>query len=576
MLKYLMHKFALTKQGAKDFIKTLLMNVLSNIALMIPVWLLYILVDDLLGEGIPTDHYYLFIFGSLGIIVALGLIYYIQYHCSFFLTYKESGKRRIALAERLRKLPLSFFSHKDLTDMTHVIMNDATAIEQSFSHFMPNFYGSMISTVIVMIPIFIADWRMGLASLWVVPVSILIVFASRKAQNYFNRKKDKADLELQNNVQECIETIKDLKATNSEKEYMKKIKTNVRLVEKFHIHSELGVALFVVTAQMILKFGIATTALVGSILLIGGSLNMMIFFMFLLLVSRFYEHMATALQNLAAINSTFLNIERMNEFYNCPIQTGKDSFIPKNYDITFEDVKFGYDKDENVINGVSFTAKQGEVTALVGPSGCGKSTISKLCSRFWDVDDGAIKLGGEVIKNIDPECLLKNYSIVFQDVNLFNNTIMENIRIGRKDATNEEVIEAAKKANCDEFVSKLPDGYNTYIGENGAELSGGERQRISIARALLKDAPIVLLDEATASLDAENETIVQEAISNATRGKTVIVIAHRMRTIENADKVIVLNEGKVVEEGNPQELIKKNGQFSKMVSLQKESANFNI
>ena len=576
MLKYLMHKFALTEQGAKDFIKTLLMNVLSNIALMIPVWLLYILVDDLLGEGIPASHYYLFIFGSLGIIVALGLIYYIQYHCSFFLTYKESGKRRIALAERLRKLPLSFFSHKDLTDMTHVIMNDATAIEQSFSHFMPNFYGSMLSTIIVMIPIFIADWRMGLASLWVVPISILIVFASRKAQNYFNRKKDKADLELQNNVQECIETIKDLKATNSEKEYMKKIKKNVRLVEKFHIQSELGVALFVVTAQMILKFGIATTALVGSILLIDGSLDMMIFFMFLLLVSRFYEPMATALQNLAAINSTFLNIERMNEFYNCPIQTGKDDFKPNNYDITFEDVKFGYDKDESVINGVSFTAKQGEVTALVGPSGCGKSTISKLCSRFWDVDKGTIKLGGEVIKNIDPECLLKNYSIVFQDVNLFNNTIMENIRIGRKDATNEDVIEAAKKANCDEFVSKLPDGYNTYIGENGAELSGGERQRISIARALLKDAPIVLLDEATASLDAENETIVQEAISNATKGKTVIVIAHRMRTIENADKVIILNEGKVAEEGNPQELIKKNGQFTKMVSLQKESANFNI
>ena len=576
MLKYLMHKFALTEQGAKDFIKTLLMNVLSNIALMIPVWLLYILVDDLLGEGIPANHYYLFIFGSLGIIVALGLIYYIQYHCSFFLTYKESGKRRIALAERLRKLPLSFFSHKDLTDMTHVIMNDATTIEQSFSHFMPNFYGSMISTVIVMIPIFIIDWRMGLASLWVVPVSILIVFASRKAQNYFNRKKDKADLELQNNVQECIETIKDLKATNSEKEYMKKIKKNVRLVEKFHIQSELGVALFVVSAQMILKFGIATSALVGSILLIDGSLDMMIFFMFLLLVSRFYEPMATALQNLAAINSTFLNIERMNEFYNCPIQTGKDDFKPNNYDITFEDVKFGYDKNESVINGVSFTAKQGEVTALVGPSGCGKSTISKLCSRFWDVDKGAIKLGGEVIKNIDPECLLKNYSIVFQDVNLFNNTIMENIRIGRKDATNEEVIEAAKKANCDEFVSKLPDAYNTYIGENGAELSGGERQRISIARALLKDAPIVLLDEATASLDAENETIVQEAISNATKGKTVIVIAHRMRTIENADKVIVLNEGKVVEEGNPQELIKKNGQFTKMVSLQKESASFNL
>ena len=576
MLKYLMHKFALTEQGAKDFIKTMIMNVLSNIALMVPVWLLYILVDDLLGDGILVSHYYLFAFGSLGIIVVLGLIYYIQYHCSYFLTYKESGKRRIALAERLRKLPLSFFSHKDLTDMTHVIMNDATAIEQSFSHFMPSFYGSMISTVIIMIPIFIMDWRMGLASLWVVPVSILIVFASKRAQNYFNRKKDKADLELQNNVQECIETIKDLKATNSENEYMQKIKKNVRLVEKFHIQSELGVALFVVTAQMILKFGIATTALVGSALLISGTLDMMVFFIFLLLVSRFYEPMATALQNLAAINSTFLNIERMIEFYDCPVQTGKDDFEPTNYDITFEDVKFGYDKDESVINGVSFTAKQGEVTALVGPSGCGKSTISKLCSRFWDVDSGTIKLDGQSIKEIDPECLLKNYSIVFQDVNLFNNTIMENIRIGRKDATDEEVVEAAKKANCDEFISKLPNGYNTYIGENGAELSGGERQRISIARALLKNAPIVLLDEATASLDAENETIVQEAISNATKGKTVVVIAHRMRTIENADKVIVLDKGKIVEEGNPRDLIERKGEFNKMVNLQKESSNFQI
>lgn len=576
MLKYLMHKFALTEQGAKDFIKATLTFVLSNIALMIPVWLLYLLVEDLLGEGIPTEHYYIFGFGSLGIILILVFIYYIQYNCSYFLTYKESGKRRIALAERLRKLPLSFFSHKDLTDLTHVILNDATAIEQSFSHFMPSFYGSMIFTVLVMIPIFIFDWRMGLASLWVVPVAILIVFASKKAQNYFNRKKDKADLQLHNNVQECVETIKDLKATNSESKYLEKIKKNVRLVEKFHIQSEIGVAIFVVTAQMILKFGIATTALVGSVFLIEGSLDMMVFFMFLLLVSRFYEPMATALQNLAAINSSYLNIERMNEFYNCPIQGGKDNFEPKKYDISFENIKFGYDKDESVISDVSFTAKQGEVTALVGPSGCGKSTITKLCSRFWDVDSGEIKLDGQVIKEIDPECLLKNYSIVFQDVNLFNNTIMENIRIGKKDASDEEVIEAAKLANCDEFVSKLPNGYNTYIGENGAELSGGERQRISIARALLKDAPIILLDEATASLDAENETIVQEAISNATKGKTVLVIAHRMRTIENADKVIVLNEGKIVEEGKPQDLIQNNGEFSKMVKLQKDSSNFEI
>lgn len=576
MLNYLMHKFALTKQGAKDFIKATITFVLSNIALMIPVSLLFLLISDLLGDGIPTLHYYLFWFGSLGIIIILALIYYIQYYCSYFLTYKESGKRRISLAERLRKLPLSFFAHKDLTEMTHVILNDATTIEQGFSHFMPSFFGSLIFTVIAMIPIFIIDWRMGLASLWVVPVAILIVFASKKAQNYFNRKQDKASLVLQDNVQECIETIKDLKASNSEDKYLNKIRKNVRIVEKYHIQSELGVALFVVTAQMILKFGIATTALVGSILLINGSLDILVFIMFLLLVSRFYEPLAAGLQNLAAINSTYLNIERMNEFYDCKIQEGTQNFKPTNSNIEFKNVEFSYDKEEKVIDGVSFVAKQGEVTALVGPSGCGKSTISKLCSRFWDVDKGQILLDGKDIKDIDPECLLQNYSIVFQDVNLFNNSIMENIRIGRKDASDEEVIEAAKKANCDEFISKLKDGYNTYIGENGAELSGGERQRISIARALLKDAPIILLDEATASLDAENETIVQEAISNATKGKTVLVIAHRMRTIENADKVIVLDKGKIIEEGSPQDLMDENGAFTRMVSLQKESSNFRI
>lgn len=576
MLKYLMHKFALTEQGAKDFIKSTITFVLSNILLMLPVYLLYILIDDLLTGRIPTEHYYLFSFLSLGIIILLVLIYYLQYNCSYFLTYKESGKRRISLAERLRKLPLSFFAHKDLTDMTHVILNDATAIEQSFSHYMPNFFGSIIFTIIVTIPIFIINWQMALASLWVVPVAILIVFASKKAQNYFNKKKDKMDLLLQNNVQECIETIKDLKATNSENDYMNKIKHNVRLVEKYHIQSEIGVALFVVTAQMILKFGIATTALVGSILLVNGSLDIMVFFMFFLLVSRFYEPLSTALQHLAAINSSYLNIERMNEFYNYPIQTGKNDFTPDNFDINFNNVKFGYEKERNVINGVTFTAKQGEVTALVGPSGCGKSTISRLCSRFYDIDSGTIKLGNQVIKEVDPECLLKNFSIVFQDVNLFNNTIMENIRIGRMNATDAEVIEAAKKANCDEFVNKLPNGYNTYIGENGAELSGGERQRISIARALLKDAPIILLDEATASLDAENETIIQEAISNATRGKTVLVIAHRMRTVENADKIIVLKEGKIIEEGKPEELIKKDGEFTKMLNFQKESLDFKI
>lgn len=576
MLRYLMRTFALTRQGAKDFLKATFAFVLTNLAVMLSVSLLFLLVSDLLGEGIPTLHYYVLGFGSLGILLLLFLLYLLEYNCSYFLTYKESGKRRIALAERLRKLPLAFFAHKDRTDLTHVLLNDATAIEQSFSHFMPNFFGSMIFTVLIMIPIFFLDWRMAIASLWVVPVSLLIVLLSKKAQNHFNRKKDKEDLRLQDSVQECLETIKDLKAANGEKAYLKKIEKNVRQVEKYHIQAELGVAIFVVLAQMILKFGIATTALVGSLLLIDGSLDVLVFFLFLLLVSRLYEPLATALQNLAAINASYLNIERMKEFEECPIQTGREDFHPKSYDITFENVGFEYEEGKTVLKDVSFVAKQGEVTALVGPSGCGKSTIARLCSRFYDATKGRILLDGTAIEEIDPECLMKNFSIVFQDVQLFNNTAKENIRIGRKEATDEEVLFAAKQANCDAFIEKLQDGYDTDIGENGCRLSGGERQRISIARALLKDAPIVLLDEATASLDAENETIVQEAISHATKGKTVLVIAHRMRTIENADKVIVLKAGRIVEEGRPEELLEKKGEFYKMVNLQKEASNFRI
>lgn len=576
MIQYLMKKYALTQQGAKDFLKATVHFILSNLLLMLPASLLFLLVQDLISGYIPTSHYYILSLGIFGILVLMFVVYYFEYNCSFFLTYKESGKRRIQLAERLRKLPLSFFAHKDLTDMTNVILNDATALEQSFSHFMPSFFGSMISTIIIAIPIIIIDWRMAIASLWVLPVAIIIVACSKKAQNYFNKKKNDSVLDLHDKVQECIDDMKDIRSSNYQDSYLQKVKINIRDVEKKQIKSELGVALFVVSAQMILKFGIATTALAGAIFLVDGSLPIMTFFLFLLLISRLYEPMASALQNLAAINSTYLNIERMKEFYRVSIQDGTKDFHPKNYNVEFKNVDFSYNENEGVLHQVSFVAKQGEVTALVGPSGCGKSTISKLCARFWDVNKGKIELGGENICQIDPETLMNNFSIVFQDVNLFNNTILENIRIGKKDASDEEVIAAAKMANCDEFVLKLKDQYHTFIGENGTELSGGERQRISIARALLKDAPIILLDEATASLDAENETIIQEAISKVTKNKTVIVIAHRMRTVENANHIIVLKEGKIIEEGKPTDLIQKQKEFAKMVQLQKESSSWSI
>lgn len=573
MVEYLMNKYALSKQGAKDFIKSTIACTINYILLMIPVGLLFLLVDDLIKGSVPKNHYSIYIIGSIVLLVLLFVSNYYKYNLTFFSTYIESGERRIGIAEHLRKLPLSFFGKKDLTDLTNVILNDASVIEHNFSHVMPQFWGSIISTCITALSLFFFDWKMALASLWVLPIALLIVGLSAKVQEMVTRKKDAAVLDCADGIQECIETVRDLKANNMEKEYLAGLNGKIRKVEKESITAELGVSVFVMSATLLLKFGIATTALVGSYLLINGELTVSIFFMFLLVVSRLYEPMAGTLINLAAIISSNVNIERMNEINNYKIQGGDTKLDVNGYDIEFKNVAFSYNKDEKVLKDVSFVAKQGQVTALIGTSGGGKSTISKLCARFWDADNGTITLGGKDITTIDPETLLTAYSIVFQDVTLFDNTIKENIRIGRKDATDEEVIAVAKKANCHEFISKLPDGYDTVIGENGANLSGGERQRISIARALLKDAPIILLDEATASLDAENESEIQEAISHLVKNKTVLMIAHRMRTIAEADKIVVLGDGRVVEEGTPNELMKKDGLYKHMLELQKEDVS---
>ena len=447
-------------------------------------------------------------------------------------------------------------------------MSDCTTIEQSFSHYFPELSGAIASTCIYAAGLFIFDWRMALASLWVLPAAILIVAFSGRVQQRFTVKKVAAATACEDGIQECLETLRDLKACNAEKRYLDGLKRKIDLVEKRNIISEFATAAFVVSAQLLLKFGIATTALAGAILLGRNELSVMTFFAYLLVVSRLYDPMSTALQNLAAIISCRVNIGRMNEIYHTPLQTGKTAFEPKGYDVAFKNVKFSYNEGEQVLDGVSFTAKQGEVTALIGPSGGGKSTVAKLAARFWDADSGQITLGGENISEIDPETLLAKYSIVFQDVTLFNNTVKENIRIGKKDATDDEVLAAAKAAQCDEFVEKLPQGYDTVIGENGSMLSGGERQRISIARALLKDAPVILLDEATASLDVENETQVQTAISRLVRDKTVLVIAHRMRTVAGADKLVLLKDGAVAEQGTPGELEASGGEYARMRRLQ--------
>lgn len=576
MIRRLQKRYALSEQGAKDLIKGCFACVLQNISLMFPVGLLYCMVSDLMNGGVPESRFPFYIAGCILCVGLILLTTYFQYNATYFATYTESGVRRITLAERLRKIPLSFFGKKDLADLTSTIMADCTFLEQSFSHFIPELAGSIISTVLIAVSLFFYDWRMALAALWVMPVAFGIVGFSAKVQEGFNQKSMDAKMACADGIQECIETVQDLKANNAEKEYLKGLEKKIRAVEHRSILNEFGLAAFVVSASLVLKLGIATVALVGSVLLMQGSLDILTFFLFLLVVSRLYDPLQGALQNLAAVISTRTNIARMNEILDHPIQQGKTSLSNKGYDITFDHVGFAYNTGETVLKDVSFTAKQGEVTALVGSSGGGKTTVSRLAARFWDVSRGKITVGGMDVSKVDPETLLSLYSIVFQDVTLFDNTILENIRIGNKDATDEEVLAAARLANVDEFAERLPDKWNTNIGENGCELSGGERQRISIARAFLKNAPIILLDEATASLDVENETLIQTALSRLIKDKTVLVIAHRMRTVAGADKIVLLSDGMVAEEGDPDTLLRQDGIYTRMVKLQTESQNWTL
>ncbi len=574
MIKKLQKRFALSEKGAKDTIKGSIACALQNISFMFPVGLLYFLVNDLLNHGGSGKKAAFYIAGCIICAILILVTTWFQYNGTYLATYLETGVRRINLAERLRKIPLSFFGKKDLADLTSAIMNDCTVLETSQSHYVAPMIGSVISTVLIAVALLFFDWRMALAALWVLPVSFAIVGFSTQVQKGLSRKSMKAKIACEDGIQECIETMNDLRSNNAEKKYLSGLDEKIRAVEKRAVISEFGTAAFVVSASLVLKLGIATVALVGSILLVQGNLSILMFFMYLLVVSRLYDPLESSLQNLAAIIATNSNIERMNEILDHPLQTGENKLTNSGCDIVFDHVGFTYNGEDIVLKDVSFTAKQGEVTALVGPSGGGKTTVSRLAARFWDASRGKITVGGMDISNVDPETLLSLYSIVFQDVTLFDNTIMENIRIGKKDATDEEVLAAAHLANCDEFAMKLPDKWNSRIGENGCELSGGERQRISIARAFLKDAPIILLDEATASLDVENETLIQSALSRLIKDKTVLIIAHRMRTVAGADKIVVLSEGNVAEQGTPDSLMKKNGIYSRMVSLQAESQSW--
>lgn len=580
MSKYLQKKFALTEQGARDLTKAVFACALTNIGLMLPMSILFLFLQRMLGPLVGIAAPELGPGGYLGIsLVLLAVIFlleYWQYNATYLASYRESANMRIGLAERLRRLPLSFFGQRDLADLTTTIMADSAFVEKAFSHYISALLGAFVSTILIAAGLLAADWRMGLAVLWVVPVSLLLAAGTRPLVDRIERRQKGRRLAASDGIQECIENIQDIKANNQREAYLEGLDQKLLDVEAITICVELVNGIFVTSSQMILKVGMATTVLAGAAFLADHSLDFMTFLMYMLAATRLYEPLTNCLQNLSAVYSTLLVVERMKNIEEQPVQQGSETAVYNGYDIVFDHVGFSYKDGEQVLKDVSFTAKQGQVTALVGPSGGGKSTSARLAARFWDIDRGRITLGGTDVSSVDPETLLQSFSIVFQDVVLFNNTVMENIRLGRKGDSDEEVMAAAKAARCEEFIRKLPDGYRTVIGENGSSLSGGERQRLSIARALLKDAPVILMDEATASLDVENETLVQEAISNLVKNKTVLIIAHRMRTVAGADKIVVLKDGIVAEEGTPEELMQKDGIYRHMATLQKQSLAWSL
>lgn len=571
-------KYALTDQGVRNTKKGTFWTVIVNLVVMGGVSILYLVMSGFMGaltEGSPLP-------GSaivLGLLVLFALLSFAthlqQYKATYGLVYNEVKTTRLSLAERLRKLPLGYFGKRDLADLTETIMGDVNRMEQVWSHVLGYLYGAYISTAIIAVCLLVYDWRLAIACLWGVPIAFGLLFGSRKIAARNAERTKKAAVRVSDGIQEALENVREIRATNQEERYLNGLNQKIDEHERVTIQGELGTGLFVNAASVIMRLGVATTILVGANLILSGSIDFMLLFLFLLVITRVYAPFDQSLALIAEMFVSQVSADRMNEIYDTPTAEGAEKFEPKGHDIVFEHVGFSYDEKE-VLHDVSFTAKEGEVTALVGPSGSGKSTCARLAARLWDISKGVIRVGGVDISTVDPEVLLRDYSMVFQDVVLFDDTVMENIRLGKRGATDEEVRAAAKAANCDEFIHRLPQGYNTPIGENGAKLSGGERQRISIARALLKDAPIVLLDEATASLDVENETKVQGALSCLLAGKTVLVIAHRMRTVEAADKIVVLADGRVAEEGTPAELMDKNGLYRRMVELQRQSTGWRL
>ena len=576
--KNFQRKYALTDQGVKNTKKGAFWTVIVNLVVMGGMGILYLLMNTLIGtltDGAPLPGPALF----LGLVIAFVILSFVthlqQYHATYGLVYNEVKSTRLSLAERLRKLPLGYFGKRDLADLTETLMGDVNRMEHVWSHVLGYLYGAYISTAIIAVCLLVYDWRLTIACLWGVPVAFGLLFGTRKISARASERTKQAAIRVSDGIQEALENVREIRATNQEVRYLAGLNQKIDDHEKVTIQGELGTGIFVNAASVIMRLGVATTILAGASLIVSGQIDFMLLFLFLLVITRVYAPFDQSLALIAELFVSQVSADRMNEIYNTPTAEGVERFQPKGHDIVFDHVGFAYDK-KKVLDGVNFTAREGEVTALVGPSGSGKSTCARLAARLWDVTEGTIRVGGVDISTVDPEALLTDYSMVFQDVVLFDDTVMENIRLGKRGATDEEVRAAAEAANCGEFIRRLPQGYDTPIGENGAKLSGGERQRISIARALLKNAPIVLLDEATASLDVENETKVQGALSRLLAGKTVLVIAHRMRTVAGADHIVVLENGHVAEQGTPAELMERGGLYRRMVELQSESARWKL
>ncbi len=572
MTRYFQNRFALSEKGARDLQRGILFSTLLNMALMLPPTYLFLFLMEYVGQhhGPQQPLLWLYLLLAAGLAAVMFVVSRWQYDSTYTTVYNESAQRRISMAEKLRRLPLAFFGERNLSDLTSTIMEDCTQLEQTFSHAIPQMFASVLSMLAIAVSLFCYDWRLSLALFWVVPLGggVLLLARRRLDRTFEHLYRVKRGVTEQ--VQEGLEYVQEIKSYNGEKAFCRSFDKRLKSYERELEKHELAASVFINLSAMLLKLGLPSVILAGAWMLQRGEVTVFVYLAFLIVAAMVYNPIQDVYNNFVVLAFLDVRINRMKEIEAMPVQAGSQGLTISNYDIEFRNVSFAYEACKQVLHNVSFTARQGEVTALVGPSGGGKSTTARLAARFWDIDGGQILLGGCDIATIDPEELLKSYAIVFQDVLLFNDSIADNIRIGRRNATDEEVQRVARLAQCDDFIGRMPQGYDTIIGENGETLSGGERQRISIARALLKDAPVILLDEATASLDAENETKIQSGISELVRNKTVIIIAHRMRTVLGADHIVVLDAGTVAEQGTPAELIAKQGEFARMVSLQQE------